>query len=36
LTIHVAGVDPNYAGEPYVLESTQGATTNYWLGYVSQ
>jgi len=36
LTIHVGGVDAAYGGDPFLVESTQGSTTNYWLGYVSQ
>jgi hypothetical protein len=34
LTITAQGVDQAYSGEPFVLSSTQGNTTNYWIGYV--
>jgi hypothetical protein len=36
LTIHVEGVDPTFGGDPFMLQSTQGSTTYYWLGYVGQ
>jgi hypothetical protein len=36
LTIHVSGIDAAYGGEPFLVKSTQGPMTNYWLGYVSQ
>jgi hypothetical protein len=36
LTITVNYVDSTYGGEPFVIESTLGAETNYWLGYVGQ
>jgi hypothetical protein len=36
LTIHVGGVNPNYGGDPFIVSSTQGSTTNYWVGYVGQ
>jgi hypothetical protein len=36
LTITVNAVDPNYGGEPFLIESQLDAATNYWLGYVGQ
>jgi hypothetical protein len=36
LTVTVNAVDPTYAGEPFLLESTLDGETNYWLGYVGQ
>jgi hypothetical protein len=36
LTIHVAGTNADYGGDPFILSSTQGSTTNYWIGYVGQ
>jgi hypothetical protein len=36
LTITAQGVDQNFAGEPFLLTSSQGTATNYWIGYVGQ
>ncbi|HEY8086526.1 MAG TPA: hypothetical protein VIF09_01735, partial [Polyangiaceae bacterium] len=36
LTITVAAVDATYGGEPFLLESTNGTTTTYALGFVGQ
>jgi hypothetical protein len=34
LTITVLGFNDFWNGDPFVIESTQGDITNYWLGYV--
>jgi hypothetical protein len=36
LTITVDASDPTFGGEPFVIASSIGQTTNYWLGYVGQ
>jgi hypothetical protein len=36
LTITVNYVESSYGGEPFLIESTLGGETNYWLGYVGQ
>jgi hypothetical protein len=36
LTIRVNGINGDFGGDPFLLTSTQGSTTNYWLGYVGQ
>jgi hypothetical protein len=36
LTITVNYLGSSYGGEPFIIESTLGAETNYWLGYVGQ
>jgi hypothetical protein len=36
LTVTVAAVDETYGGDPFLLESTLGGETNYWIGYVAQ
>jgi hypothetical protein len=36
LTVTVNSVDPTYAGDPFLLESTLDGETSYWLGYVGQ
>jgi hypothetical protein len=35
LTIKVNGVNSVFGGDPFLLSSMQGSTTNYWLGYVA-
>jgi hypothetical protein len=34
LTITVEGFNEFWGGDPFIIESTQGNITNYWLGYV--
>jgi hypothetical protein len=36
LTITAKLVEPTYGGEPFLIESTLGGETNYWVGYVGQ
>ena len=36
LTITANFVDSNYGGEPFLIESTLGGETNYWLAYAGQ
>jgi hypothetical protein len=36
LTVTANYVEPSYGGEPFLIESTLGGQTNYWLGYVGQ
>jgi hypothetical protein len=36
LTITLNYVDASYGGAPFLIESTLGGETNYWLGYVGQ
>lgn len=36
LTIHAQATNPDYGGDPFMISSTQGSTTNYWIGYVGQ
>jgi hypothetical protein len=35
LTITVQSFDATYGGDSFVVESTMGSTTNYWVGYVA-
>jgi hypothetical protein len=35
LTITVNAIDSTYGGDSFVIESTMGSTTNYWVGYVA-
>lgn len=36
LTITVNAIDPDYGGEPFLIESQLDAVTNYWIAYVGQ
>ena len=36
LTITVQAVNSDWGGEPFVVESTLGSATHYWLGFVGQ
>jgi hypothetical protein len=35
LTITAGTIDPMFGGDFFIIESTIGSTTNYWVGYVS-